>query len=180
MKNGSLAKNQAIMHKNFFDKTKEAKDNGFYLEAIFREYAAIEGRLEIMCGVLGLPCNKDLNPDIRKRIGISQRRDCLQKIYDNNNLYGKGDFQKKSFEDLKDWIKDRNTYVHGLYKNAEQYDARSKKAQKLADDGYNIANDLYNEVHRLRRLLKAGKLESFCDDCKRKCSFLKDNEEAGK
>lgn len=43
--NGTQSK-QASMHKDFFAKTMEAEEHGFYLEAIFREYAAIEGRLE--------------------------------------------------------------------------------------------------------------------------------------
>ena len=43
--------------------------NGYYLEAILMEYAAIESRLESVCGVLGLPCGqkcrcrKDIVPE---------------------------------------------------------------------------------------------------------------------
>ena len=39
---------QVEMHKNFFDKCHVAIENGFFLEAVFIEYAAIEGRLEII------------------------------------------------------------------------------------------------------------------------------------
>lgn len=38
------------MHRNFFDKTQFAIDNGFFIEAISMEYAAIESRLESICG----------------------------------------------------------------------------------------------------------------------------------
>ena len=47
---------QVSMHKNFFDKVDAAIEGGFYLEAVFREYAAIESRLEALLGVLGAPC----------------------------------------------------------------------------------------------------------------------------
>jgi len=69
------------MHMDFFDRTMLAIDNGFYLEAIFREHAAIEGRLEAILGILGAPCNKYANPTERRKVNISHRINCMKRIY---------------------------------------------------------------------------------------------------
>ncbi len=69
-------KKQVEMHADFFDRCKVTLDQGFYLEAIFMEYAAMEARLESICGVAGLPCGRDCN--YRKDIKISHRIECLQ------------------------------------------------------------------------------------------------------
>ena len=80
---------QIEMHMDFFDKTTFAIENGYYLEAMFREYAAIEGRLEILLGVLGAPCNKHLPFNQRKDMKISHRITCLSKHYKNTTGIGK-------------------------------------------------------------------------------------------
>ena len=54
-------KKQVEMHADFFDRCIVALDQGFYLEDIFIEYAAIEARLASICGVAGLPCGRDCN-----------------------------------------------------------------------------------------------------------------------
>lgn len=158
MDDRELRKKQAIMHKNFFDKCQFAIDNGFYLEAIFLEYAAIEGRLEIICGVLGLPCNKDLTPQKRKDIKISKRIECINKVKNaNEELFKNTNLDSCFFTNkgvLKKWITDRNTYIHGLYKNAEKYDGRKSKCRELAVSGKEYARLLYNENSRLKRMKK--------------------------
>ena len=63
-------KMQVEMHTDFFDTVDDAIENGFYLEAIFREYAAIESRLEVILGVLGSPCGKKVLPDGRARSSV--------------------------------------------------------------------------------------------------------------
>jgi hypothetical protein len=180
LKTDNLAKKQAIMHQNFFDKTKEAADNGFYLEAIFREYAAIEGRLEVMCGVLGLPCNKDLDDKKRKDIKISHRVECLKKIYNANSLYGKGRFDINYFDNLDEWLKKRNIYVHGLYKNVEKYDGRQNETVELANEGLELNEIIFIEVKRLRRWKKAGKLDGISSLCTTSRCGLRKELEAGK
>ena len=74
------------MHTDFFDRCESAIQNGFYFEAIIMEYAAIESRLEVICGVLGFPCGKDCK--CRKDIMIGSRIDCLRKYRcDNECVY---------------------------------------------------------------------------------------------
>lgn len=145
---------QVAMHTDFFDQTKTAMEHGFYLEAIFREYAAIEGRLESLLSVLGAPCSKSLPPELRKDIKISHRINCVSRIYKKSANLGNTKLTKKYFEDLKAWTIKRNTYIHGLYKNEHEYNARSASCMELAEEGLVLARMLYNEVKRLRRFMK--------------------------
>ena len=145
---------QVAMHKSMFDRSREAIDQGFYLEAVFIEYAAIESRLEVMLGVLGAPCNRYLPPEERKKYNISQRVACLKRVFDSNeSIFGKSKLTKKDFTNLKNWLEKRNRYVHGLFKREIEYKARlSDKA--LAEAGLEICTKLYNETNRLKRLSK--------------------------
>ena len=68
------------MHQNFFDRCEKAIENDFYMEAILIEYAAIESRLEVMLGLIGMPCNKFLEASERKKIQISHRISCAKKF----------------------------------------------------------------------------------------------------
>lgn len=45
---------QVKMHRDLFDRCNAAIENKCYLEAVMLEYAAMEGRFEVMLGVLGM------------------------------------------------------------------------------------------------------------------------------
>ena len=164
------------MHKNFFDRAKSARDSGFYLEAVFLEYAAIEGRLEVLCGLFGCPCSKEIDPSDRRSINISQRVKCLKAIFKIHPACIKRETKLDSsyWKSLGEWLKKRNIYVHGLYKRAEEYVARGNDAQVLAEQGYEYTRLLYNEVKRIRRLYHNHSEEMAFDGtiCKEKCTFL--------
>ena len=147
-------KMQGKMHKEYFDQCETALRQGCYLEAVFREYAAIEGRLEALLGVAGLPCNKYLDKKIRKDIKISHRLKCAKALL-KSPLFEKSKLSEKYFEHLKAWIDKRNQYIHGLYKDEIKYFQRAKDARALAEDGLEYSKKLYNEVKRLRRLRKS-------------------------
>lgn len=151
--NDFIVQKQVEMHTDFFDSTIFAIANGFYLEAMFREYAAIEGRLEILLGVLGAPCNKNLPYMQRKDMKISHRITCLSKFYKNAKHIGKTKLTSSYFKALKDWTEQRNKYIHGLYKNELEYRERCEQCQAMADEGLVLARMLYNEVKRIRRHL---------------------------
>lgn len=149
---------QQAMHKDFFERCRFAIENGFYMEAILMEYAAMEARLEVMLGVLGLPCNKFLDAKQRKSIQISHRIACANYCRRNSAAFSKTKLPKNFFEEKKkiaSWIEKRNRYVHGLYKNELEYDSRIKGAKELAERGLEYCRLLYNEVSRLRRLQKS-------------------------
>lgn len=148
------AQKQIEMHADFFDRTMFAIENGFYLEAMFREYAAIEGRLEILLGVLGAPCNKNLPFQQRKDMKVSHRVRCLSKYYKQDLNIGISKLTPAYFKALENWIKARNLYIHGLYKNEVEYQERCEQCKTMAEEGLSLARMLYNEVKRLRRYIK--------------------------
>lgn len=109
-----------------------------------------------MLGVLGAPCGRMVLEDKdRKKVQISHRVECLKKIYSENEVLCKTKLDKKFFESLETWIKNRNMYVHGLYKGEERYNERSAASAELAKDGKDLAKKLYNEVKRVRRYIKS-------------------------
>lgn len=144
---------QVKMHKDFFDRCHDAINNRFYLEAIFLEYAAIEGRLESILGILGAPCNKSLAPGVRKNINISHRINCFEKLI-TSSCFEKTKMNGKFFKDIRKWIEKRNKYIHGLYKNEHDYNGRIGGARDIAVTGLDFCRLLYNEAKRLNRLIK--------------------------
>lgn len=167
-----------LMHKNMFDRMKSSIDQGFYLEGLFCAYAAIEGRLEVICGLLDCPCNKFIGKKIRKEIKISHRIACLTKLYKKHAvcLDNGCKLTNKEWNYLNSWIKKRNIYVHGLYKCADQYQTRMNEVKELAEEGERLAKLLYNEVKRLRRRRDANScLFQYCGErCKSKSCILSD------
>ena len=149
---------QVEMHKDFFDRCKEAIDNRFYLEAIFLEYAAIESRLESILGIIGASCNKNLDNAQRTLIKISNRIICLKKARKNLPIFEKSKLEISFFDKsskLVRWIDKRNRFIHGLYKSEIEYKTRMLGIKDLAEDGLAICRALYNEASRLRRLRKS-------------------------
>ena len=167
------------MHKDFFDRCQLAIDNGFYLEAIFLEYAAIESRLEAMLSILGAPCNKGLEANQRCKIDISRRIECLKKIRNHNSLvFAKTKLDTNFFYKkvkLSSWVDKRNRYIHVLYKEACDYNGRIAGAKTLANEGLDYCKALYNETKRLDRLRKS-KPESFVSlkACNKPCFLVID------
>jgi hypothetical protein len=150
-------KRQVEMHTDFFDRCRFAIDNGFYFEAILMEYAAIESRLEAICGTLGAPCGK--NCSCRRDIMISTRIECLR-VFRNKSkdIFEKTKLPKNFFTEkgeLRSWIITRNSYVHGLFKDEVKYKSRVEDNKKQAEMGYEYARLLYNEAKRIRRLKKS-------------------------
>lgn len=155
----NLRKRQVDMHRDFFVRAESAVENRFYFEAILLEYAAIEGRLEVILGILGFPCNKELNASRRKAVNISDRIECLS-VFRNNNpaIFAKtklpGNFFSKNGL-LRKWITNRNIFVHGLLKNVDQYSSRNEESCKIAKRGLEYSKLLYNEAKRLNRLSRS-------------------------
>ncbi len=163
---------QRDMHKNYFDRCRFAIDQGFYMEAILMEYAAIEARLEVILGMLGLPCNKFLDDSKRREVFISQRINCLKKQWNLSDLFSESKLTKSYFKKLEDWIAVRNGYIHGLYKSEIRYKSRIKNAQETAEKGLELSRLLYNEASRIRRiyrkegLISVQNLQCMSDNCK--------------
>ncbi len=167
------------MHKNFFDRCEYAIENGFYMEAILMEYAAIESRLEVMLGLIGMPCNKFIEDGERKKVQISHRISCVKRFRKTSPLFEDTKLSSRFFDSLENWIVKRNTYVHGLYKNEIAYNSRMNGAKDLAEKGLNYTRLIYNEVNRLKRLKKnyPKKYENLIEtiDCATSKCFLNQN-----
>lgn len=165
------------VHKSYFDRARAAIDNGYYFEAIMFDYAAIEGRLEVICGLLGCPCNKELDPKIRSVIKISQRIKCLNSLYKKHPACANSSSKIASdfWVRLSKWTNTRNTYVHGLYKRPELYEKRLAERKQLAEEGLELARFLYNEAKRIRRLKRnhPEKLDYSGQRCKGSICFNK-------
>ena len=173
----NLSETQRVMHKDLFDKIKCAIDNSFYLEALFLEYSALECRLEVMSGVFGLPCNKLLELEKRKAINISQRVKCLKKTYKMSDvLFEKTSIDNEFWRNIEEWIKQRNIYVHGLLKNADEYKSRLSQIEKLAKIGFDLIYVLYKEVNRIKRKQQKEGYKFISNCCKKECKFVKDKE----
>lgn len=165
---------QYEMHKDFFDRCKFAIDNGMYFEAMLMEYAAIEARLEVIMGVIGLPCNKILPDSERRKINISDRINCLKTIRSTSDVFASTKLPNGFFPKLKSWIDKRNRYIHGLYKNEMEYKNRMKNIAEVASKGYDICKELYRETKRLRRLSHNNAIPSINIPCtKNSCSYFR-------
>ncbi len=143
-----------MMHTDFFDRCKDAIEHSFYFEAILMEYAALEARLEILLGIIGLPCNKFLPDDKRRAIQISHRLNCAANLRKTHALFEKTKLPKNFFDKLSAWVVKRNEYIHGLFKNEIIYSKRMANAKAFAESGFEYCRLLYNEVNRIKRLLK--------------------------
>ena len=152
--NYNIGELQRLMHKDFFDRCVFAINQGFYMEAILMEYAAIESRMETLLSILGLPCNKFLPDEIRKKIPISHRLECANALRKQSNIFENTKLSNIFFDTLLKWTQKRNEYIHGLYKNELKYSQRIKSAKEFSEKGLEYCRLLYNEVNRLKRLLK--------------------------
>ena len=172
MSDKSSGEMQRLMHKDFFDRCDSAIKQGFYMEAILMEYAAIESRMETLLGVLKLPCNKFLPDEIRKKVQISHRISCANIYRKQNVIFEKTKLGRNFFDKLQKWIEKRNEYIHGLYKNELKYSQRIKDAKEFSEKGLEYCRLLYNEVNRLKRLEKTQpQLFEMKLECKSKCSL---------
>ena len=180
-----IPEKQRVMHYKVLNSIEEAIKKGMYFEAIHCEYAAIEGRLEVMMGILGYPCNQYADDEDRRKVNISQRRKCLCACYKRTALVEKSKLPASFFEDKKrkkdthlnldDWICKRNTLVHGLCKNALAFEDRALEAKNAAEDGYQICLKLYSEVNRLRtKTMKAILIRQLPAKCINKCKLNAD------
>lgn len=167
-------KKQYGMHKDFFDRCQFAIDNGMYFEAMLMEYAAIEARLEVIMGVLGLPCNKNIPDKERRKVNISDRVRCLKTIQKGCDVFNSSKLPDGFFGGLEKWIEKRNRYIHGLYKNEMEYTRRMNKIEEVADKGFVICKSLYDEAKRLRKLCHDNALPEVIDPCiKNSCNIQK-------
>lgn len=173
-----------IVHKSYFDKTKYAIDNGFYLEALCMEYASMEGRMKVLMREMGMECGIKKSAKDHPDVPLKRRFVCLKRALfkHRKDVFEESYFNEKMFEDIFAWIDMRNSTMHALYNDTEKYDEMVKKLKVLALKGYDYVITMYDEANRLKRLMKKHpeykeKTKKGCDlnnsNCKKLHEFLK-------
>ena len=141
------------VHNDYFRKTYEAIEHGFYLEAILLEYSAMESRMAVIMSILQRPCALCKDTSITNKIGLATKLKCYKELYNKNPTFFKESMIKKSMlTKMIDWCNSRNARIHGLYSNTEKYEKLMNKNKRLAEDGYYYALVLYDEAKRLRKI----------------------------
>ncbi len=155
-------KKAQAMHKDFYDKINLAIEDGFYFEAYIREYNAMEARMKVIMGILGMPCEVCKNEDLTNAVGIGTKLNCLRSFLDNKPLFEKSKLTKKVLREINSWTQVRNKAIHRLYYNPEMYETTSRQIKEYSVKGKEYVRLIYNETERLKRL-KKRKPELFID-----------------
>ena len=143
-----------LVHKDFFDKCQFAIDQGFYLEAMVMEYSAIENRMKIIMGIVGMPCTKCDDTNITYSIGLNKKIGCLRCFLSNKEVFEKSKLTTGKLNQLKDWCNSRNERIHRLYNNTEKYERMMSRNKKYAIKGLEFARLFYAEANRLKYMQK--------------------------
>ncbi len=165
--------NARKVHQDFFDKCQFAIDNKFYLEAIFMEYAAMEGRVKVIFSMLKTPCGMCENPSIYNRIGLQTKLGCLRNYIENGHpLFKNSVLSRSKITRMTEWCVKRNVRIHSLYTDTEKYEHITTDNRKVASKGYDYAKLLYEEVKRIRNLRKTN--PELFEQCSVDCVSPKD------
>ena len=150
--NQEQRENARLVHKDFFDKCKTAIDNGYYLEAIIMEYAAMEARMNVIMSLFEKPCSLCKDTTITHRIGLQNKMKCFKEmIKSNNELFAKSKITNAKMNDMIKWCNERNNRIHGLYTDTEKYGTLVAKNKRCAEKGFVYCRLIYNETERLKR-----------------------------
>ena len=141
-----------LAHKDFFDRCKIALDNGYYLEAMFMEYSAIEGRFKKIFSLLNFDCAGDY--DSKHSIGLGIKLSCLKRLMENDALFEKSYLSPSMISKVKKWVNRRDEITHALYTNTDRYDSMMSKNKKYAEKGFEYARLFYKEADRLKGIKK--------------------------
>ena len=176
--NKEQAEQARKVHAGFFDKTQKAIEEGYYLEAICQEYAAIEARTSKIMDSLGMPCGMPKKLKDWPNVPLTTRLRCLKYFLSDQDLFGKTYFDgPEEIDDVIKWIDDRNKRIHALYTDTEKYEDMIKANKKLAETGLFYAKTFYSERTRLKNLIakKPELLDSKrirCDKIYKSCKDL--------
>lgn len=122
---------------------KKAISSGFYLEAIFIEYAVMEDRFESILrhsGVFNPDKHHTINAKL-KRVGELRR---VKKCPLNRTI------SEEFLDELRQWKEERNRLIHALMKQELQ----TEYLEKLALQGQQIVNQLNSKATNYRKMLE--------------------------
>lgn len=127
---------------------KKAMEYGFYLEAVFIEYAMMEDRTEAILRYEG-------NEIIRDNfVSINSKINKIKKIAAKDKSLPNKYFQPEFLDKLSEWKENRNTIMHRLMKQR----LTTEGLQELAQEGQQLVKDLNRLSTNYKRAVerKAG------------------------
>ncbi len=137
-------------YKEQFKRLRKALTNGFYLEAVFIEYAILEDRTESVLKHAGiwdtyLKKRRGNDPTIDSKVkyiksqALSNRKSILFKYFSDDLL-----------DDILAWKDDRNRLIHALLKQQFAHN----EIKELAEQGNNLVVKLRNRAGNCNRAME--------------------------
>ena len=124
---------------------KKAFNSGFYLEAIFIEYAVIEDRLESMLRHSG-----KFNPRPNEHWGIERKLTKVEKLAEQKKSLAARYFPLDLTSAVREWKEDRNRLIHALLKQSLQ----DEELMHCAETGQDLVKRISNKVTSYKRALE--------------------------
>jgi KaiC/GvpD/RAD55 family RecA-like ATPase len=125
--------------------------NGFYLEAVFIEYAILEDRSESL-----LRHCEMFNPD--KHNTLAKKLNRISELHRNKSGLVKKYIPEDVIGGIREWKNERNRLIHALLKQ----ELHTEDLEKIALDGQTLANGLSNKINSLKRAI--AKQQSVIED----------------
>ena len=135
-----------VNYKEQMGRLKKAMNYGFYLEAIFIEYAIIEDRLESILRHSGRWSAKfdEDPPTINKKLNI------VDELARRKKSFPQKYFNQELISEIRDWKEYRNKIIHALLKQ----DLNTEQLLAIAQKGELLAKTLSNKVTSYKRALE--------------------------
>ena len=131
-------------YKEQFHRLKKALGNGFYLEAIFIEYAILEDRAD---AVLSYEGNEIIPKNEREFISFARKKNRIIKLSEKKNSITGRFFSQEFMEQVFNWVNRRNAVIHGLLKRTMTAD----ELQSFALEGKMLCETFRNKTRSYKR-----------------------------
>lgn len=125
---------------------KKAMTNGFFLEAIFIEYAIMEDRLESVLRHSGKW--KELRPG-QNPPSLQKKKDTIAKMAEEKKGLARKYFSEDLLSAIITWKGDRNRLVHTLMKQS----FHTENLKNLAEQGQTLLQELSGKVKSYSRAI---------------------------
>lgn len=131
-------------YKEQMGRLKKALSQGFYLEAIFIEYAILEDRLESVLRHSG-----KWNPKPDAFVSLDSKRKKVAKLAEEKKSLAHKYFPEELTDGIESWKNDRNRIIHALMKQS----LHTEDLYELAMNGQALVKTLCNKTSLYNRAL---------------------------
>lgn len=133
-------------YKEQMSRLKKAMINGFYLEAVFIEYAIMEDRLESVLRHSGKW--KEPKPG-QNPPSLQKKKNIITKMAEEKRSLARRYFSEELLNSIITWKEDRNRLTHTLMKQSFRTDG----LKGFAEQGQAIVKELSNKVKSYNRAI---------------------------